>query len=182
MTDQEILDGFKQDGWSREKAFNALVLRFRERLYRVIRGMVSSHEDTDDILQETFIKIYNNMHKFRGDSNLFTWVYRISVNVAISHRRKETIRRFFRLDDAPEQISKEPRPDETSEALELNRRITEAVKRLPEKQRIVFSLRFYDELSHEEISKITGNPVGTIKANFFHAMNKVKSYVENKDE
>lgn len=180
MTESEILEAFAKGGWEREKAFNELVSQYRERLYHVIRGMVSSHEDTDDILQETFIKVYNSLSRFRSDSSLFTWMYRVGINTAISHRRKSALRRFFRLEDTPDEPSSDPLPDEVAATHELRGWIDEAVQGLPEKQRVVFGLRFYDELSHDEISKITGNSVGTIKANFFHALNKVKAHVEKR--
>jgi RNA polymerase sigma-70 factor (ECF subfamily) len=146
----------------------------------VIRSFTNDHDDTDDLLQETFVKAYEHLDQFRGDSSLYTWLCRIAINQSITYQRKKKLRNFINLDNLSiPLISKQSDPQQKMQETELKELIQQAVEQLSEKQKTVFNLRFYDELSHAEIAKITGNSVGTIKANFFHAIQKVKMYLDN---
>jgi RNA polymerase sigma-70 factor (ECF subfamily) len=180
MTDQELVDRIKQGSpQDKDRAFGELVTRYRERLYGVIYGMVKNHEDTDDLLQETLIRAYRKMRNFRGDSSIYTWLVRIGINLSLTHLRKARLRNFLSFDVAAETVaSREPLQDRMAEETELQHALRSAVDHLPEKQRVVFTLRHYDELSHGEIADITGNSVGTIKANFFHALKNIKQHLE----
>ncbi len=178
MDYRELLDTFKYEtGYKKEKAFQDIVVLYRERLYRIIRGYTNDHDDTDDILQETFIKAYENLEQFRGESSLYTWLCRIAMNLAITHLRKKKLRQFISLDSVM-LISRHSGPDRVLEENELKRIIRQAVNQLSEKQKTVFILRYYDELSIAEVAEITGNSEGTIKANFFHAVNKIKKALD----
>lgn len=181
MDDTELLESFKHGSThERDKAFNNIVSLYRERLYGVIRSFTGNHDDTDDLLQETFVKAYEHLNQFRGDSSLYTWLCRIAINQSITFQRKKKLRSFINLENlsAP-LISKQSDPQQKLQETELKKLIQQAVEQLSEKQKIVFNLRFYDELSHAEIAKITGNSVGTIKANFFHAIQKIKLFLDN---
>jgi RNA polymerase sigma-70 factor (ECF subfamily) len=178
MDEREQLETFKyEQGYKKEKAFHDIVVLYRERLYRIIRGFTNDHDDTDDILQETLVKAYENLDRFRGDSSLYTWLCRIAMNLAITHLRKKKLRQFISLDSVM-LISRQSGPEQTVEENELKQIIQEAVKGLSEKQKAVFTLRYYDELSIAEVAEITGNSEGTIKANFFHAVNKIKKALD----
>lgn len=181
MDDIELLESFKHGSThERDKAFNKIVSLHRERLYGVIRSFTNDHDDTDDLLQETFVKAYEHLDQFRGDSSLYTWLCRIAINQSITYQRKKKLRNFINLDNLSiPLISKQSDPQQKMQETELKELIQQAVEQLSEKQKTVFNLRFYDELSHAEIAKITGNSVGTIKANFFHAIQKVKMYLDN---
>jgi RNA polymerase sigma-70 factor, ECF subfamily len=180
MDDQILIEQFRQStGHERDKAFNQIVLRYRERLYAIIRGYVRDHDDTDDILQETYMKAFLYLHKFRGESSLYTWLTRIAINLSLTHIRKMKLRSWITLDQVTiPLISKNPAPDAEAEHNELKDMIHKALERLPEKQKTVFILRHYDHRSIAEIAEITGNAEGTVKANYFHALNKVKKSLE----
>lgn len=184
MDDKELVESFIHgSAHEKDKAFNRIVSQHRERLYAVIRSFTNDHDDTDDLLQETFVKAFEHLHKFRGDSSLYTWLCRIAINQSISFQRKKKLRSLVSLENLSiPLISRHSNPEGIMQEKELKNLIHEAVDQLSEKQKIVFNLRFYDELSHAEIAGITGNSVGTIKANFFHAIQKVKQFIDNKYE
>jgi len=142
---------------------------------------MSNHEDSDDVLQETFLKAYNKLHTFRYDSSMYTWLYRIAINLSINELRKRKIRSVIPVDDLYESLksSVSTLPDKIVEADEAARRIEEAKNRLPAKQKAVFVMRYYDQLSNKEIAQITGNSEGTVKANYFFALAKIKDYLRD---
>jgi len=161
-----------------EKYWEQLMLKYRERLYYVIISMVKSHDDADDILQETFLKAFQHIDKFRGESSIYTWLCRIAINHSISSLRKNKVKRMFSIDNIhQEPVSKFIKPDESLEKSELRKIISDAVERLPEKQKAVFILRYYDELPYAEIAKIAQKSEGALKANFFHAVRKISKYM-----
>lgn len=179
MTEQELIQALqKETGARRDLAFSQLVSRYRERLYAVIMGYLGDHDDTDDVLQETFIKVDRYISGFRSDSSLYTWMCRIAMNQSVSFLRRKKLRQTFSLDQATPMASTQHTPAEALEKKELRDVVRKAVDELSEKQKRVFILRYYDELSHAEIAKITGNSEGTIKANFFHALKKVSAYIQ----
>ncbi len=184
MDDQELVKSFREStGAEREKAFIFIVNRYRERLYAIIRGYVRDHEDTDDLLQDTFMKAYRHFSNFRGESGLYTWLTRIAINSALSHLRKMKLRAWIPLEYVSDSLTSEnPQPDTLADQAQMKQWIQEAIGTLPDKQKTVFILRYVDELSHAEIAKITGNSEGTIKANYFHALNKIKAFLEHKQK
>ena len=174
-TDAELVEQFQRGS---DRAFNSLVSRYQEKIYWVARRFVNDHDRADDITQEVFCKAFESLKQFRGDSGLYTWLYRIAVNLSISALRKQRARDFFRIDDAGDlEADRDERPDEILELNERQRLIDEAIADLPEKQKKVFILRYFEELPYEEISAITGTSVGGLKANYFHAVKKIGEYV-----
>lgn len=164
-----------------EKYFNDLVGKYSEPLYWHVRAMVGSHEDTDDLLQEIFVKVWKALPSFRGDSDVFTWLWRIATNEALSHLRKARVRAalsFSRLDAEAERVS-DPDPCFDGDAAMIALR--KAIAALPDKQRIVFTMRYYEELSYEQISQITGTSVGALKASYHIAYEKVKQHLLESD-
>jgi RNA polymerase sigma-70 factor (ECF subfamily) len=147
---------------------------YRERIYWCIRRIVLVHEDASDVFQETMIKIWKNLGKYKGESTLFTWIYRIATNEALQHLRKKDIQTFENPDGAlsvKDMLNNDPYFHGNRIQLALQ----EAIARLPEKQRLVFQYRYFDELSYEQISEITGTSQGALKASFHHAMEKIEN-------
>ena len=175
-SDLELLELFQSGD---ESAFNHLVLRYRERVYWVARRFISDHDGADDVTQDVFCKAYESLRDFRGESSIYTWLYRITVNIALNNVRRQKLREFFRIDEIFEVEDKSAvSPDSAVEKQEERRLIEEAMSRLPEKQKSVFVLRYYEELPYEEISKILRTSVGGLKANYFHAVKKIQEYVK----
>lgn len=175
-TDEDLV-GIYQKG--NEGAFNELVLRYQERVYWVARRFSNDHDTADDITQEVFCKVYEGLKEFRGESTLFTWLYRVTVNVSLNYLRRQRVREFFRIDDLLELAGDEAdAPDKVFERQEQKSLIQEAIATLPTKQRAVFVLRYYEEIPYVEIAKMLGTTVGGLKANYFHAIRKIGDYVK----
>jgi len=170
---QDVRDGKRQ-------AFTELMRRYQERVYWVARRIVGNHADADDVVQETFVKAYLALGDFRGDSSFFTWIYRIAVNHSLNTVRKRQVMNYLRESELLSALL--PSDDDPSagvEREELAGAVQRAVATLPEKQRAVFVMRYYDELSYEEIAKVLKTSVGGLKANYFHALRKVQEELRN---
>jgi RNA polymerase sigma-70 factor (ECF subfamily) len=178
MKDSQITELY--DSGRYEEAFNHIVNNYTERLYWHIRRFLCSHEDTNDLLQEIFIKIWSALPTFRGESKLYTWIYRIATNSIINHLRKQKFLGLVELDSSSERLIKKIDDDPYFNGDALQRELHKAVQRLPEKQRLVFNMRYFDELKYEDIAEITGTSVGALKASYHHAYNKVKAELEEK--
>ncbi|RPI03202.1 MAG: sigma-70 family RNA polymerase sigma factor [Ignavibacteriae bacterium] len=174
-SDLELVELFQKGN---ETCFNELVRRYQEKIYWVARRFVNDHDQADDIVQEVFIKVYSALKDFRAESGVYTWLYRITVNVALNALRKQRIRDFVRIDEFFDTAGDEhEQPDSIVEKDEQQKLIEEAIAKLPEKQKAVFILRYYEELSYEEISAILKTSIGGLKANYFHAAKKIGEYV-----
>ena len=179
MTDSSDLELVELFQNGNETAFNELVGRYQEKIYWIAHRFVNDHDQADDIVQEVFIKVYSALKNFRGDSGVYTWLYRITVNVALNALRKQRIRDFIRIDEFFETAEDEnEQPDAIFEKDEQQKLIEEAIAKLPEKQKAVFILRYHEELSYEEISLILKTSIGGLKANYFHAVKKIGEYVK----
>ena len=172
LSDAELVEEVRRGN---RQAFSDLMRRYQQRVYWTARRIVGNHDDADDVAQETFVKAYLALGEFRGDGSLFTWLYRIAVNLSINTLRKRQVLNYVRESEllrnllpSLEDPSAHVEHQETQDALER------AVDTLPEKQKAVFILRFYDELTYEEISEILKTSVGGLKANYFHALKKVQ--------
>ena len=162
-----------------ESAFNKLAAKYQEKIYWHARRMTGNHLDADEILQEVLIVLYNKLKTFEFKSSVYTWIYTITNTRSINFLKKNKIRNFLTLSEVRnyEDDSKNIIADiELKQKLE---RIEKAIQRLPVKQREVFIMRSYDELTYEEISQITGKTTGALKANYFHALNKLKELLKN---
>jgi len=173
---QEVRNG-------RRQAFTELMRRYQQRVYWVARRIVGSHDEADDVVQEAFVKAYLALGDFRGDSSFFTWLYRITVNLSLNAVRKRQVMNYLHESELLSRIlpsSDDPGRDveqqETESALER------AVARLPEKQKAVFVMRYYDAMTDEEIGRVLKTSVGGLKANYFHALRKVQEYMRNENE
>ncbi|MDX2130186.1 MAG: sigma-70 family RNA polymerase sigma factor [Chloroherpetonaceae bacterium] len=180
--DREIIAVFKTSkGNEREKAFNELVRKYQERVYWVCRRMLNSHDDADDAAQNAFIKMYHALDNFNETSEFFTWAYRIATNETINMIRSQTVRRASSIDDLVEDpAASDISPDESMMLDEERAAVEDAIASLPEKQRAVFVMRYYDEMSYEQIAEVTGTSVGGLKANYFHALSKVEAFLKQR--
>lgn len=181
QTEDHVLIGEVKNG--SRSAFNILVQKYQKRIYWVVRKMVLDHDDANDITQEVFIKIYQSIGDFRGDSQFFTYIYRIAVNLSINHINKNKRMNNGRVDIDAEAFriaDENNRPGESYDNKLNEKMLEEAISQLPDKQRAVFNLRHYDQLSYEEISEILDTSVGGLKANYFHAIKKIQEYFKTK--
>lgn len=172
MTDKEIIELYNCG--RREESFRGIVDAYTERLYWHVRRFLCSHDDTNDLLQDIFIKIWTALDSFRGESRLYTWIYRIATNEVLNHLRKQKFRSYLSFESASATLEKKIDEDPHFNGNDLQWELHKSIQRLPEKQRIVFNLRYFDELKYEEISEITGTSVGALKASYHHAYNKIK--------
>lgn len=160
-----------------EKLFNQIVRDYSERLWWHVRRFVNSHEDADDLLQEIFLKVWTALPSFRGEAQLFTWVWRIATNETLNHLRKEKVRAALKFSSVDAEMERRIQADPYFKGTEAERELAKAVLKLPEKQRQVFIMRWWDDLSYEEISAITGTSVGALKASYHIAQEKIRSLV-----
>jgi RNA polymerase sigma factor (sigma-70 family) len=180
MEDQELLEKIQYSEGSPESknyAFNLLVRKYQQKIYWHIRKMVIDHDDANDLTQETFIKVWNNLASFRGDSKLYTWIYRIATNECLTFLSKKKRRFFLPIGDVEaELIGKlDNSPLVDGDAIQL--KLQKALLKLPDKQRLVFNMKYYDELKYEEISEILGTSVGALKASYHLAVKKIEDFV-----
>ena len=179
-SDDELLERFRDEG-SRNDAFSAVVARYRERLYWHIRKMVVVHEDADDVLQNTFIKAWNGLETFKGEAKLYTWLYRIATNESINFLNQKRGRQMMSLEDAGNELSQALYHDTYFSGDELQLQLQQAILSLPEKQRLVFNMKYFDEMPYEDMSEILGTSVGALKASYHHAVKKIKEWFEIRD-
>lgn len=164
-----------------EQAFNQLVLRYQEKIYWIIRRMINDHDEADDVTQSVFIKAYQSLKTFKGESSFYTWIYRIAINLSLNEIRRKKLRKTFSFgeQESVQLQSNEPHPLELLERNEQRALIQKAIELLPEKQKKVFVLRYYEELPYEEISKILHTSVGGLKANYFYAVKKIGEFLKH---
>lgn len=160
------------------QAFEVLVNTYKERLYWQIRGIVLNHDDADDVLQNTFIKIYKNIDGFKGDSQLFSWMYRIATNEALSFIKQRARMQGITDVDYQEKLVSNLQADVFFEGDEIQLKLQQAIATLPEKQKLVFNMKYFQELKYEEISKILDTSVGGLKASYHLAVKKVEQYLK----
>ena len=176
-TDKELLQIYR-DSERRHYAFNLIVRKYTERLYWHIRKLVISHDDSDDVLQNTFIKVWNGLVDFREDAQLYTWLYRIATNEALTFLNQKKRRYFLPLIDVERQLSNTLESDEYFSGDELQKNLQKAILTLPEKQRVVFNLKYFEEMQYDEMSEILETSVGALKASYHHAVKKIEKYIK----
>lgn len=170
---QQVREGNRQ-------AFTELMKRYQQRVYWTARRIVGGHDEADDIAQETFIKAYLGLGDFRGDASFFTWLYRIAVNLSLNAVRKQQLTRYLRESEILERfLPVQKDPSSELEEREIESILQRAIQELPEKQKAVFVMRYFDELPYDEISQILKTSVGGLKANYFHALKKVQEYMRH---
>lgn len=174
--DQHILEQISSP-FTREIGFRQLIETYQRKVYHVIRRMVIIHEDADDLTQNTFIKAYRSLDKFEGNAAIFTWLYRIATNEALSFLEKKKKQFFFSIDDHQEKMESYLDQPGILNGDQIQIRLQKALLKLPEKQRLVFHLKYQEELTYEQMAEITGTSVGALKASYHHAIKKIEQYV-----
>lgn len=170
-----------RDPQSCRDAFGDVIRVYSEPLYWQIRRMVQDHDDANDLLQNTFMKAWQSLENFRGDAKLSTWLYKIAVNEALSHLDRERKRQGISLDDQEASLAANIKADENIDGDALARKLRMAVASLPEKQRLVFNMKYYDEMKYDDMSQVLGTSVGALKASYHLAVKKIEQYFKNHD-
>ncbi|WP_010252957.1 RNA polymerase sigma factor [Myroides injenensis] len=179
MIDDKLLIKKLQNTSTKNEAFRELVTTYQERLYHQIRSIVYNHDDTDDILQETFIKIYQKIDTFKGDSKLFSWMYRIATNQALDFLKAKSKQLKISIEETNSLIINKLEADELFDGDQAEILLQRAVASLPEKQQLVFKMKYYQELDYNTLSQILDTSVGALKASYHHAVKKIEQFLEN---
>lgn len=180
-SDEEIVK-LCNDPVSKERGFSILVHQYQERMYWHIRRMVNNHHDSDDLVQDVFVKVFRSLDKFKGDSKLYTWLYRIATNETLTFLKSNKRKFHQQAIPADEELFQETvinrlKADEELSEQYIQQRLKGAIQSLPEKQRAVFSLRYYDEMKYEDMSDVLKTSVGGLKASYHHAVKKIEAYL-----
>lgn len=175
-SEEEIVEQLR-DPVKQRAAFTQAVSLYSEKIYWQIRKMVLRHEDANDLLQNTFLKAWTNIDYFRGEAKLSTWLYKIALNECITFLNRQRILNNVSLDDTDVFLLEKLRDDIYFDGDEAQMKLQEAILRLPEKQRIVFTMKYYDEMKYDEMSEILGTSVGALKASYHHAVKKVEEFL-----
>jgi RNA polymerase sigma-70 factor (ECF subfamily) len=176
LEDKELLLKIKNPE-TRSYGFNMLVRAYQQRVYWHVRKMVIDHDDADDITQEVFIKIHKAIDSFREDSQLFTWIYRIATNECHNFLNKKRRRFFIPIEDIGAQLSAKIDSSDMISGDEIQKKLQKALLQLPDKQRLVFNMKYFEDLSYEDIAEITSTSVGALKASYHHAVKKIEDYL-----
>lgn len=179
--DDRVLVERLRDPKTCRAAFAEVIRLYTEPLYRQIRRMVVSHDDANDLLQNTFMKAWQSVENFRGDAKLSTWLHKIAINESVSFLERERKRLSLSIDDEESHLVNLIEADNYVDGDALARKLREAIASLPEKQRLVFNMRFYDEMKYEQISEILGTSVGALKASYHLAAKKIQQYFDEHD-
>lgn len=177
-SDSELLVQFRNPV-TKERAFTSIIKKYQEKLYWHVRRMVIGHEDANDVLQNVFIRVWNGLENFREDSQLYTWLYRIATNETLTYLEQQKKRTSVSLSDVESGLSNKIKADKYFDSNKLEWKLQLAIQQLPEKQRIVFQLRYYDEMPYEEMSKVLETSEGALKASYHHAVKKIEDYIKN---
>ena len=177
ISDKELLN-LLMDEATRDRGFAELVRRYQERLYWHIRRMVIDHDDADDLLQDVFVKVWRNIAKFRQDANLYTWMYRIATNECITFLNKKRKQSFVAMGDVEEQLAGTLESDPQYSGDKIQLKLQQAILKLPEKQRLVFNMKYFQELKYDDMSEILGTSVGALKASYHHAVKKIEDFLK----
>ena len=175
LDDKELLFRFRQEA-TREGAFTSIVKKYQEKLYWHIRRLVVTHEDANDVLQNLFIKMWKNLDNFREDSQLYTWLYRIATNESLSFLDQQKRGSSISLSDEENYLSNKLTADKHFDSNKLEWKLQIAIQKLPEKQRAVFTLRYFDEMPYEEMSRVLETSEGALKASYHHAVKKIEEF------
>jgi RNA polymerase sigma-70 factor (ECF subfamily) len=177
-TDTELLALFREPA-TKEKAFNILVKKYQERLYWHIRRMLVDHDDSNDVMQNVFMRVWNALANFREDAQLYTWLYRIATNECLTFLEQKKKKATVSINDLESGLSNKIRAEKDFDANKLEWKLQLAIQQLPDKQRVVFTLRYYDEMPYEEMSRVLETSAGALKASYHHAVKKIEEFVLN---
>ncbi len=180
VSDTEILSKF-QDERTRNEAFNLLLKKYQQKIYWHVRRMVIDHDDADDLVQDIFIKIWKNLPGFRSDAQLYTWMYRIATNECITFLNKKKQKNNIPLDEVSYELADTLADSTYLSGDKVQLKLQRALLTLPDKQRLVFNMKYYDDMKYEEMSEVLGTSVGALKASFHLAVKKIEAYLLSND-
>jgi RNA polymerase sigma factor (sigma-70 family) len=178
LSDRELLDMFANQA-TRNHAFNLLVQQYQRRIYFHIRKIVIDHDDSDDIMQNVFLKAYKALDKFREDSKISTWLYKIATNESITFLNSKKRRAHTPMEGLENTLSQNLESDSYFTGNQIQMKLQQAILTLPEKQRLVFNLKYFEEMKYEEMSEILGTSVGALKASYHHAVKKIELFIKS---
>jgi RNA polymerase sigma-70 factor (ECF subfamily) len=178
LQDSELLVQFR-DPATKEAAYTAIIRKYQEKLYWHVRRIVVEHEDANDVLQNAFIRVWNALENFREDSQLYTWLYRIATNECLSFLDQKKRKSAVSISDDENSLTGSIRADKDFDPSKIEWKLQLAIQQLPEKQRVVFSLRYYDEMPYNEMSKVLDTSEGALKASYHHAVKKIEDFILN---
>jgi RNA polymerase sigma factor (sigma-70 family) len=181
LEDVEILTQFQSPD-TQKWAFEQLVKKYQQKIYGHIRKMVIDHDDANDVTQETFVKIWRNLDGFQGNSQLYTWIYRIATNECLSFLDKKRKKSWFSFDTKNEYLAEKLTSSSYISGDEIQMKLQKALLTLPDKQRLVFNMKYFDDMKYEEISAVLGTSVGALKASYHLAVKKIEEFVKFNDE
>ena len=176
VEDAEILSKFQEEK-TRNEAFNLLLKKYQQKIYWHVRRMVINHDDADDLVQDIFVKVWKSLANFRNDAQLYTWLYRIATNECITFLNRKKMKNNIPLDDVSYELAESLADSTYSNGDHAQKKLQEALLTLPEKQRLVFNMKYYDDMKYEEISDILGTSVGALKASFHLAVKKIETHL-----
>jgi RNA polymerase sigma factor (sigma-70 family) len=176
FSDSELLEKFRNSDTC-HYAFNLLVKKYQQRVYWHVSRIVIDHEDANDVVQNTFLKVWKHLSGFRADSQLYTWLYRIATNEALSFLNSKRTKFFIPIGDVEGELSNNLSNDPLFSGDAIQRKLQQAILKLPQQQRIVFNMKYFDEMKYEEISEVLGVTVGALKASYHHAVKKIERYI-----
>lgn len=176
--DKELLELFR-DPSQKERAYTAIVKKYQEKIYWHVRRMVVDHDDAHDVVQNVFIKVWKGLENFREDAKLYTWLYRIASNESLTFIEQQKKRNIISFEDEQAGMAERLKADKDFDANKLEWKLQLAIQQLPEKQKLVFSLRYYDEMPYEDMSRILETSEGALKASYHHAVKKIEEYILN---
>jgi RNA polymerase sigma-70 factor (ECF subfamily) len=172
-TDQDIIEKILNPN-TKNYGFNILMETYQEKVYWLIRRMVVSHDESSDISQEVFVKVWKNLSKFKGESKLYTWIFRIATNEALTHLRKKKRRFFIPIVDVEHELASTLESDSHYSGDEIEMKLQKAILTLPEKQRLVFNMKYFEEMKYKDMSEVLEVSVGGLKAQYHHAVKKIE--------
>jgi len=177
-SDKELIELFRK-GDNRNYAFNLLIQKYQKQVYWHIRRIIIDHDDTNDVTQNTFIKAFHNLEKFREDSQLFTWLYRIATNESLNFLKQKRTKFFLPIADVEHQLANSLQEDHYFKGDAIQKKLQLAILQLPEKQRIVFNMKYFEGIKYEEMAKILDTSVGALKASYHIAVKKIENILTN---
>ena len=178
MEDKELLEQFKNPT-SKNFAFNQLVRKYQEKIYWITRKMVIDHDDANDLTQNVFIKVWKKLDSFKGTSQLYTWIYRIATNECLTFLKKKRRRFFVSVTDVENELSNKIDTSHHIDGDEIALKLEKAILTLPDKQRLVFNMKYFEELKYQQITEITGTSIGSLKASYHHAVKKIEEILSH---
>ena len=178
LSDSELLVEFRNPV-TKEKAFTSIIKKYQEKLYWHLRRMVVDHDDANDVLQNVMIRVWNGLENFREDSQLYTWLYRVATNECLTFLEQQKKRSAVSLSDVGSGLENKIKADQNFDGNKLEWKLQLAIQQLPDKQKIVFQLRYYDEMPYEEMSRALETSEGALKASYHHAVKKIEDYIKN---